>query len=66
MKIRSQWLDDFMKWFFNASPMWVDERQGLMDGVDNEPANRRSLDDRRRDPDSRDSARHADRRSNRS
>jgi hypothetical protein len=28
MKISAQWLDDFVKWFFNASPLWVDPRDG--------------------------------------
>lgn len=65
MKVRSQWLDDFMKWFFNASPMWVDERHAVMQGPHTELANRRTLADRRRDPD-RDSFQPADRRSNRS
>jgi hypothetical protein len=25
--MKTGWLDDFVKWFFNASPMWVDERK---------------------------------------
>lgn len=27
LKSRSRWLDGFVKWFFNASPLWVDERE---------------------------------------
>ena len=23
----ARWLDGFVKWFFNASPLWVDERE---------------------------------------
>jgi hypothetical protein len=25
--MKTQWLDDFVRWFFNASPFWVDERK---------------------------------------
>ena len=25
--MKTSWLDDFVKWFFNASPQWVDERK---------------------------------------
>jgi len=25
--MKNQWLGDFVKWFFNASPFWVDERK---------------------------------------
>ena len=27
MNSRARWLDGFVKWFFNASPLWVDERE---------------------------------------
>ena len=27
MTLRSRWLDGFIMWFFNASPLWVDERE---------------------------------------
>jgi len=27
MNPRMRWLSGFVKWFFNASPLWVDERQ---------------------------------------
>lgn len=27
MNLRSRWLNGFVKWFFNASPLWVDERE---------------------------------------
>jgi hypothetical protein len=27
MNSRSSWLDGFVKWFFNASPQWVDKQQ---------------------------------------
>jgi hypothetical protein len=27
MNPRMRWLNSFVKWFFNASPLWVDERE---------------------------------------
>ena len=31
MNVNAQtgWFDDFLRWFFNASPFWVDERKIL-------------------------------------
>jgi hypothetical protein len=65
MKVRSQWLDDFVKWFFNASPVWFDESAHSDDASGMQPADRRSLDDRRRHPDPRGASRHAGKRSDR-
>lgn len=44
------WFDGFVKWFFNASPVWVDERRILKDSSDLQvPMDRRAaLLDRRR------------------
>jgi len=39
--MKTSWLDDFVKWFFNASPMWVDERK-IWKPTDLELADRRS------------------------
>lgn len=49
MNARVGWLDDFVKWFFNASPVWVDERSILKDSPNLQvPADRRAaLHDRR-------------------
>ena len=55
MNARARWFDDFVKWFFNASPMWVDERKILRATPQSgEPLNRRGpARDRRRGPDPR-------------
>lgn len=52
MNIRSQWFGDFIKWFFNASPNWVDERTSSQKAAGTPPrVNRRvASGDRRRDP----------------
>ena len=41
-RMKTSWLDDFVKWFFNASPMWVDERKIWKPTPDVEFADRRS------------------------
>ena len=64
MKISSQWLDDFVKWFFNASPVWVDPRSSV-DDVTSLSYNRRVHGERRRDADTRGTSQPAGR-SNRS
>ena len=57
------WLDGFVKWFFNASPVWVDERDDARPTVDTSaPRERRVHGDRRRRPDPRRSLETADRR----
>jgi hypothetical protein len=55
MNARVGWLDDFVKWFFNASPGWEDGRSILKDSPDLKvPANWRApLRDHRRSADSR-------------
>jgi len=62
-RTRDGWLDGFVKWFFNASPVWVDERHGTLPPVDaSVPRERRVHGDRRRRPDPRGSIEVADRR----
>lgn len=29
MNAQMRWFDEFVRWFFNASPLWVDERKVL-------------------------------------
>jgi hypothetical protein len=54
MKTRASWLDDFVKWFFNASPVWVDERDVVREPFDADvPRDRRGHPDRRRHADTR-------------
>jgi hypothetical protein len=53
--MKTQWLDDFVKWFFNASPFWVDERKIWKPSADCEYGDRREH--RRDDNDSRRSQR---------
>jgi hypothetical protein len=63
-KTRNTWLDGFVKWFFNASPVWVDERDDARSPVDPDvPRERRVQGDRRRRPDPRGNLEAADRRS---
>jgi hypothetical protein len=63
MKAKGSWLDGFVKWFFNASPLWVDERTLPGDPFEPPvPRNRRVLGDRRRHPDRREATPPADRR----
>lgn len=65
-KVRSGWFDDFVKWFFNASPVWVDERSMAREEASRSPrANRRTVDDRRSHPDPRGASQHAGKRSER-
>lgn len=68
MNVRSQRLEDFFKWFFNASPVWVDERSELDELPSRaDRANRRCLEDRRqRRSDSGSLMQPSDKRSNRS
>ena len=33
MKTSAHWLDDFVKWFFNASPLWTDPRDSADGGA---------------------------------
>jgi len=62
MKARASWLDGFVKWFFNASPAWVDERELRQQPFEPVvPRNRRVHPDRRRHADALDGA-HTDRR----
>ena len=51
MNAQVSWLDGFVKWFFNASPVWFDERRvALEPGIPGQQVDRRSrFDDRRRD-----------------
>jgi len=54
MKTRASWLDGFVKWFFNASPVWVDERDVAREPFETEtavPRDRRVQADRRRHAD---------------
>ena len=59
MKARASWLDGFVKWFFNASPVWVDERDVARQPVEPHPfeparpRERRVHGDRRRHADVR-------------
>ena len=41
-RMKTSWLDDFVKWFFNASPVWVDERKIWKPTPDLEYVDRRS------------------------
>jgi hypothetical protein len=52
MNSRSRWLDGFVKWFFNASPLWVDERQPVH--AERPPRDRRAANgERLRNPEAR-------------
>jgi len=62
MKTRASWLDGFVKWFFNASPVWVDERDVVKEPFQDVPRNRRVHADRRRHVEARDGTQAADRR----
>ena len=63
-KTGNTWLDGFVKWFFNASPVWVDERDDALPTVDTSlPRERRVHGDRRRRLDPHGSLKAADRRS---
>jgi hypothetical protein len=63
-KTHNTWLDGFVKWFFNASPVWVDERDDARSPVDTHvQRERRVHGDRRRRPEPRGSLKAADRRS---
>ena len=62
-KVHNSWLDGFVKWFFNASPVWIDERDDARPAFGStEPRNRRVNADRRHRPDPRGSLENADRR----
>jgi hypothetical protein len=62
-RTRNSWLDGFVKWFFNASPVWVEERDDTRPPVDASVLpDRRVHGDRRRHPDPRESIEAADRR----
>ena len=61
IKTRASWLDGFVKWFFNASPVWVDEREVVGEPFEDVPRDRRVRADRRRPVEARDGA-SADRR----
>jgi hypothetical protein len=63
---RPQWLDDFVRWFFNASPVWVDERKLTNDGPSAPVENRRTVADRRHHEDSHGARQPADTRKDRS
>jgi len=54
MKTHASWLDGFVKWFFNASPVWVDERDVVREPFKDVPRNRCVHADRRRPADARD------------
>jgi len=41
MNPRMRWLSGFVKWFFNASPFWVDERKIWKPSADCEYGDRR-------------------------
>ena len=63
-KTGNRWLDGFVKWFFNASPVWVDEPDDARSPVDpHVPRERRVQGDRRRRLDPHGSLKAADRRS---
>jgi hypothetical protein len=62
-KTRNTWLDGFVRWFFNASPVWVDEHDDARPAIDTStPRERRVQGDRRRHADPRGSLETADRR----
>ena len=52
MNSRSSWLDGFVKWFFNASPQWVDDQQPAQ--AEGPRRDRRAANgERRRNPEAR-------------
>ena len=53
MKARTGWLDRFVKWFFNASPLWVDEREAEESRTPPQRDRRAANGERRRNPESR-------------
>jgi hypothetical protein len=61
MKVRGSWLDGFVRWFVNASPADIDERDlALFDRA--VPRSRRTQADRRRQADRRSATPPAERR----